>query len=284
MAFEVPFTAHAFSESAFAPPTFAFLPAQIIPASPASAASAASAASPASPRSPIITASVASVDPTTIVVPLEPPAQLRLVGGEPSMNDDLTIGDDEADDEGNEADDDGLATTLPPALAPIWLAAGTPPSVPASPRQRRRAQAQPMRLHASPPVCCYRYEQGRPAAELADGRWQGSAAYLHYFLPENWSPSYKFTVFEDSYVLSFARAAGDPPWPPTAYHLARPLHGARERPEFELVWPIELDRSLLETIEASCDRVVPGAKRKPGGLPQPLSLHSVHLKLQRLEM
>jgi len=85
-------------------------------------------------------------------------------------------------------------------------------------------------------------------------------------------------------VLSFARAAGDPPWPPTAYHLARPLHGARERPEFELVWPIELDRSLLETIEASCDRVVPGAKRKPGGLPQPLSLHSVHLKLQRLDV
>ena len=184
--------------------------------------------------------------------------------------------------------DDGEEELLdePISSAPqLPLVLGVPPT----PRQQRRAQAQPLRLDAMPPVCCYRYAQGRPAAEAADERWQGHAAHLHYFLPENWSPSYKFTVFEDSYVLSFVRPSSEP-WLPTAYHLARPLHGERatagapERPEFELVWPIELDASLLEMVEAACDRVVPGAKRKPGGLPQPLSLHSVHLKLQRLEM
>ena len=46
-----------------------------------------------------------------------------------------------------------------------------------------RAQAQPMRLDTTVPVCCYRYAQGRPALEAADERWQGRTAYLHYFLP-----------------------------------------------------------------------------------------------------
>jgi len=162
-----------------------------------------------------------------------------------------------------------------------------PSLIPQSPRsQRRRAQAQPMRMHSSV-VLCYPYLQGRVA--VADERWQGRTAHLHYFLPENWSVSYKFTVFEDSYVVSFARDA-DGPCLPMAYHLARPLHGAPAtdggapaRPEFELVWPVELDHSLLESIEATCDRVVPGAKRKPQE-PQPLALHNMHLKLQRLDL
>ena len=66
----------------------------------------------------------------------------------------------------------------------------------------RRAIAVPVRLDASVHAICYRYAQGRAAA--GDGRWQGRTAHLHYFLPENWSPSYKFTVFEDSYILSLA--------------------------------------------------------------------------------
>jgi len=200
---------------------------------------------------------------------------------EPSMNADLSMGEGEGEDARVAVPEEPVCAQSYPQLGPGGM---TP-----SPRQQRRAQAQPMRLDGMPPVCCYRYAQGRPATDAADERWQGRAAQLHYFLPENWSPSYKFTVFEDSYVLSFARVASDS-WPPTAYHLARPLHGARsdsgapEQPEFELVWPIELDRSLLEMVEVACDRVMPGVKRKPGGLPQPLSLHSVNLKLQKLEM
>lgn len=151
-------------------------------------------------------------------------------------------------------------------------------------QQRRRPQAQPERMHSTA-VLCYPYLQGR--VEAADEtQWQGHRAHLHYFLPENWSPSYKFTVFEDSYVLSFACADGET-WPP-AYHLGRPLHGPRATeggaptlPEFELVWPVELDPALLETIEATCDRVVPGAKRKPQEA-QPLALHNVHMKMMRL--
>lgn len=179
-----------------------------------------------------------------------------------------------------------------------------PPAWPISPRPRRRAVAQPLRLDSAPHVLCYRYAQGRASTE--DGRWQGRHAHLHYYLPENWSPSYKFTVFEDSYVLSFSPAAPahaahlaaqahhmpPPPAPPAhaAFHLARPLHGAPadggEAPaaEFELVWPVELDKSLLDAIDAACDRVVPvGAKRKPQSL-STLSLHGVNLKLQKLNV
>ena len=226
----------------------------------------------------------------------------------------------------------------------------------------RRAIAVPVRLDASMHAICYRYAQGRAAA--GDGRWQGRTAHLHYFLPENWSPSYKFTVFEDSYILSLAptdeemqqqqqqqhsggagaNAAASPAatlslhphlasatanqtaaratraTAAAAYYLARPLHSAspgtsRERgterscfasispatvqemgahvtammaaggtpvppEEFELVWPVALDQTLLEAVAAACDRVVPGAKRKP----QSLSLTNAHLKLQKLAL
>jgi len=217
-----------------------------------------------------------TLDPTTTLASFER-GDIETPPTAPSMNDDI-----EACDMGEEHK--ALAMCEQAAAVPAW-------PCPPSPRaQRRRAQAQPVRLHASG-VLCYPYLQGSRVLSAAaeDGRWQGRTAHLHYFLPENWSPSYKFTVFEDSYVLSFARAA-DEPWPPTAYHLARPLHGvqapeggAPALPEFELVWPVELDPALLESIEATCDRVVPGAKRKPQE-PQPLSLHNVHLKLQKLDL
>ena len=217
-----------------------------------------------------------ALDPTSTMEELEqcPPA--------PNMNHIMDEG------EGSDATPTEIDERLvPPAEPPAW-----PPCSPRS-VQRRRAQAQPLRCDAAAAVVCYRYAQGKPeaaGAEGSNGRWQGRKAHLHYFLPENWSPSYKFTVFEDSYVLSFAREAD--PWPPTAYHLARPLcsgartpaDGATALPEFELVWPVELDTSLLESVEAACDRVVPGAKRKPQEVRQPLSVHSVHLKLQRLNV
>ena len=222
-------------------------------------------------------------------------------------------------------------------------------------RPRRRAVAQPLRLDSSPPVVCYKYEQGRPSSAAAGGRWQGRRAHLHYYLPENWSPSYKFTVFEDSYILALPREAGPhaaapapsvaapgaelrplragaqppaapqpaaapplaallgapprtpppiqslapqsfepppplapPPSAACAFHLARPLHGAGGgrggapgAAEFEIVWPVEVDQALLDAVEAACDRVVPGAKRKPHAA---ISLNGVNLKLQRLEM
>ena len=193
---------------------------------------------------------------------------------------------------------------------------GSPPEpagslVRASPRRAPRAVAQPQRIESAE-VLCYRYSQGtlrspgpqRPpslplreepsAGPSADGTpWQGRAARIRYFLPENWSPSYKVTVFEDSYVLSFTSAAAGEPWTaPGLYHLARPLHGGQlaggtaSTAEFELVWPNCLDASLLESIEAACDRVVPGAKRKQQAPPLSLSLNSGQLlqKLQRLDL
>ena len=180
-----------------------------------------------------------------------------------------------------------------------------------TPRPRNRAVAQPLRLDSSLSVVCYKYEQGRPdpaqiTASSSSGRWQGRRAHMHYYLPENWSPSYKFTVFEDSYILSIARdaeaysperfAPSQPPFPPppphaasAAYHLARPLHGALSsgssaspaQAEFELVWPVELDDTLLDAVESACDRVVLGAKRKPHSA---ISLNGVNLKLQRMNV
>jgi len=230
---------------------------------------------------PLPSTSSLVLDPTTTIIPLDDCAAAERVN--PSMNDDLAMV--EETDEVEQTEERMVDERHVPRSPPCSQLGVIP-----SPRQQRRAQAQPIRLDTTLPVCCYRYAQGRPAMEAGDARWQGRVAHLHYFLPENWSPSYKFTVFEDSYVLSFAHAAGDP-WPPAAFHLARPLHGPRvssgapeSSPAFELVWPIELDRSLLEMVEAACDRVVPGVKRKPGGLAQPLSLHSVHAKLQRLQM
>ena len=179
-----------------------------------------------------------------------------------------------------------------PSQGPSTAAAMLPQEP--SPRPRRRAIAQPIRLDASTPVLCYRYAQGR--APTGDGRWQGRHAHLHYYLPEHWSSSYRWSVFEDSFVLSFSPAAAAtpseltaqaqtlPPPPPVraTFHLARPLHeGMGGTQEFELVWPQELDPALLEEIEAACERAVPiGAKRKPPSV----SMQGVHLKLQKLDL
>ena len=239
-------------------------------------------------------------------------------------------------------DDDEMleeAETPPPFL---------PPATSLS-RPQKRAVAHPQRLDPRAPVLCYKYEQGRAAA--SDGRWQGQRAHLHYYLPYNWSASRKYSVFEDSFILSIPRPNDDndsptsPPTPPPptthqlpalepqiplpphanvgalpsatyAYHLARPLSGARPSSRgaqgqddarsghhlrqdgrgdssatmtpqqqgaqyFELVWPRELDRAILEEVEAACDRVVPGAKRKPHAA---FSLSGVNLKLQKVTL
>ena len=163
------------------------------------------------------------------------------------------------------------------SMLPTWTAE--------SPRLRRRVQAQPVRL-ATAVVLCYRYAQGQTKPD-SGGRWHGRGAQLRYFLPENWSPSYKFTVFEDSSILSFVHTM-DETCSSSAHYLARPLHGARVTeagavalPEFELVWPVELDVELLKSVEAACDQIVPGAKRKPQEPQVPFLLH---LKLQKLDL
>ena len=109
-------------------------------------------------------------------------------------------------------------------------------------------------------------------------------AWLHYFLPEHWSPSYKFTVFEDSYVLSFAPPGG----PPSEFHLARPTSGslsadsnASALPEFELVWPVQLDGALLTAITQASERTQPGSKRRPHDAG---AISMIHHKLRRLSV
>ena len=149
-----------------------------------------------------------------------------------------------------------------------------------TPRQRR-AVAAPQRLESGPEVLCHTYSQARDFGQ----RWQGRAARLCYFLPENWSPSYKFTVFEDSYVLQFIPTTVDglAATSPLQYHLARPTQAAMstdgsQLAEFELVWPVPLDVTLMDAVQHACDRVKPGTKRKP----HDTSMSAVHLKLRKL--
>ena len=155
---------------------------------------------------------------------------------------------------------------------------------PATPRQRR-ALAQPQRLEEGLDVLCHTYSQARDAGVRWQGRTgQGCAARLCYFLPENWSPSYKYTIFEDSYVLQFVPTSADGASSSSLqYHLARPTQtvmgtDGSQLAEFELVWPVPLDVTLMDAVQHACDRVKPGTKRKP----HDTSMSAVHLKLRKL--
>ena len=173
-------------------------------------------------------------------------------------------------------------------LDDTFLAQTSPALVEKGPRQRR-AVAQPVRLDSNPRVICYQYQHTQ-----AQARWQGYTAMLQYFLPEGWSPAYKYSVFEDSYVLRFDDGFVVPHDSLTEmdsaqqqFYLARPLHTKRTNDahqslaEFELVWPMQLDRVLLDTVHRECGVVHLGSKRKPQ---HALSLSTVHLKLQRLDL
>ena len=155
-------------------------------------------------------------------------------------------------------------------------------STPVVPRQKR-ALVQPHRLESGTDVWCHAYAQAREGGAL-----MGHAARLVYYLPEHWSPSYKFTVFEDSYVLQFvppAAADGGPAAAPAQYHLARPVQTACHQchlPEFELVWPVPLDVTLMDAVRSACDRCMPGTKRKAYGHEPSMSMSSVHTKLRKL--
>ena len=148
-------------------------------------------------------------------------------------------------------------------------------------------------------VVCHSF----PSAATGSDRQPGRAAQLCFFLPHNWSASYKFTVFENSYILAFP-APGEPPGrPATEFHLARPVEAQSELtvggvvsrfieggvsppfPEFELVWPIQLDRTLLDAVRLACERTQLGCKRKPHEqtcLESESDYSSVNLKLRKL--
>ena len=154
---------------------------------------------------------------------------------------------------------------------------------PATPRQRR-ALAQPQRLEGGLDVLCHTYSQVRDVSVRWQGRTgQGCAARLCYFLPENWSPSYKYTIFEDSYVLQFAPTGSADATGALQYHLARQTQQATSADgsrlaEFELVWPVPLDVTLMEAVQHACERLKPGTKRKP----HDTSMSAVHQKLRKL--
>jgi len=170
-----------------------------------------------------------------------------------------------------------------------FLADTTPSFDPTIPRQRR-AVAQPLRLENNPRVICYLHQHTQSGSSCS---WHGHEARLCYFLPESWSPAYKFTVFEDSYIVQFdedveATYAAELSNSGKQFHLARPFHtkkntldGGGQLAEFEMVWPVPVDRMLLDAVQRACESVHPGAKRKPR---HALSLSTVHLKMQKLDL
>ena len=176
--------------------------------------------------------------------------------------------------------DDDADTVDAAEQAEMLVVDDNPPPAPP-----RRALAHPFCFESPLEVRCHLYSLGAksayaaPVAEDAPTR-----AWLHYFLPEHWSPSYKFTVFEDSYVLSFAPPGG----PPSEFHLARPTSGslsadsnASALPEFELVWPVQLDGALLTAITQASERTQPGSKRRPHDAG---AISMIHHKLRRLSV
>ena len=148
------------------------------------------------------------------------------------------------------------------------------------PARRKVELARPLQLDGETTVLCHTYPLD---ADRSESPVPGKA-HLCFFLPHNWAASYKFTVFEGSYIVAFFSSRGEAS---TNLYLARPLEtnkvtaqvdAALPLPEFELVWPIPLDRALLDAVRHACERTQLGCKRKP----HDPSLSSVHQKLRRL--
>mmetsp|Transcript_37064 Transcript_37064/g.61355 ORF Transcript_37064/g.61355 Transcript_37064/m.61355 type:complete len:188 (-) Transcript_37064:95-658(-) len=148
--------------------------------------------------------------------------------------------------------------------------------------RQKRAVSQPLVLNSNSYIICHSYPERR--AGVASGS-STNTARLCYYLPDNWSAAYKYSVFEGSYVVSLTACDGGLPAGAMhpLYHLARPLP-AQDDPchlrAFELVWPNPLDRAFLDAVQQACDRVQPGTKRKSH---DPV-ISNVHLKLRKLTM
>ena len=115
-------------------------------------------------------------------------------------------------------------------------------------------------------------QQGTASKEKNERPRRRRRAQVCYYLPESWAPAYRFTVFEASYIVSFApegvASTSDAP-----FFLARKLTpdsladearnaNVRTRAELELIWPVELDATLLNAVHRACSLVETGSKRK----------------------
>jgi hypothetical protein len=167
------------------------------------------------------------------------------------------------------------------------------------PARPRPSLPRPYQFSSDGSVVCLGYPQRgqQSVAHAAEERRERYPARLCYYLPEGWSASYKFTVFERSYVVLIG---ADMPAEPH-FGLARPVHpsvaGAAGRGapgpavqqsqgaqggELELVWPMPLDTAVLDAVRGAC-AVQPRAKRKmeDAGSAEPV-LCSVNHKLRKL--
>ena len=132
--------------------------------------------------------------------------------------------------------------------------------------------------------------QGTASKEKNERPRRRRRAQVCYYLPESWAPAYRFTVFEASYIVSFApegvASTSDAP-----FFLARKLTpdsladearnaNVRTRAELELIWPVELDATLLNAVHRACSLVETGSKRKHESEPLMQSVE----KLQRLSV
>uniref|UniRef100_A0A7S0PWE1 Uncharacterized protein n=1 Tax=Coccolithus braarudii TaxID=221442 RepID=A0A7S0PWE1_9EUKA len=171
--------------------------------------------------------------------------------------------------------------------------------LPFSPMRQKRTLSRPTAFeHELRVVYCQPYAHrqdrqgggcgGDAAVVAASTRTQ-----IAYYLPENWSASYRFTVFEDSYILrSPPRDMGihgsDESAADIRWQLARPTSSGASAlavrpsglPDFELVWPVPLDRMLLDAVQQACAQTQSRAKRKPHELP----MAAVQQKLRKLSM
>lgn len=163
----------------------------------------------------------------------------------------------------------------------------------------RPSLPRPHQFSSNGTVVCFGYPQRgtQPGAHPAENGRERYPAQLCYYLPEGWSASYKFTVFERSYVVMIG--VGVPAEP--QFCLARPVQppatGAGGRGalgvaaqhsqgvqggELELVWPMPLDTAVIDAVRGAC-AVQPRAKRKTEdrGSAEPI-LCSVNHKLRKL--
>eukprot|EP00967_Tisochrysis_lutea_P102866 scaffold155079_cov39-Tisochrysis_lutea.AAC.1 len=143
-------------------------------------------------------------------------------------------------------------------------------------------------------VVCLGYAQ----QSSRDHRREEYAAQLCYYLPEGWSASYKFTVFEKSYIVLIRDGNIE------RFGLARPVHptlsttAGRYVPglsassrneglhggELELVWPMPLDMSILDAARKACDGRQHAKRKIAAGRDSELGIRSVNHKLRKLSV
>lgn len=124
---------------------------------------------------------------------------------------------------------------------------------------------------------------------------------LRSFLPPGWSPAYKFTVFEDAFLVLFVEldTRGVLVREDDGFHLARPVAAPRASaaiaatidaarphglPAFELVWPLKMDGEFTRQVTcvfAATAQNRPG-KRKECELQINELASEVGVKLRRL--